>query len=84
MSAWPTVQRLAKGGQNSLPEMAPGGVLVGCDAGTLNGVKIKGNHRHGGMLAAESMFAALQLEEPPATLSDFSARLKQSAGQGTA
>ena len=54
---------LAKGGQNSLPEMAfPGGILVGCDAGTLNSVKIKGNHTamKSGMLAAEAAFDQLQ------------------------
>ena len=58
---------LAKGGQNSLPEMAfPGGILVGCDAGTLNSVKIKGNHTamKSGMLAAESIMASLQSEAP--------------------
>ena len=36
---------IAKGGLNSLPKMHfPGGLLIGCDAGTLNSVKIKGNH----------------------------------------
>lgn len=53
---------IAKGGYNSLPKMTfPGGILVGCDAGTLNFAKIKGNHTamKSGMLAAESIFAAL-------------------------
>ncbi|XQW86032.1 electron transfer flavoprotein-ubiquinone oxidoreductase [Thalassotalea piscium] len=53
---------LAKGGFNSLPKMTiPGGVLVGCEAGTINFAKIKGNHTamKTGMLAAESIFAAL-------------------------
>ena len=72
---------LAKGGLNSLPEMAfPGGVLVGCDAGTLNRVKIKGNHTamKSGMLAAESIMSALQSEgDAPAQL-DYSARLQDS------
>jgi electron-transferring-flavoprotein dehydrogenase len=36
---------IAKGGLQSLPKMTfPGGLLVGCDAGTLNFAKIKGNH----------------------------------------
>ena len=72
---------LAKGGQNSLPEMAfPGGVLVGCDAGTLNSVKIKGNHTamKSGMLAAESIMAALQSEAPPALLADLAGRISDS------
>ncbi len=54
---------LAKGGQNSLPKMTfPGGMLIGCDAGTLNSVKIKGNHTamKSGMLAAESIMSAFE------------------------
>lgn len=53
---------IAKGGFNSVPKMTfPGGLLVGCDAGTLNFAKIKGNHTamKSGMLAAESIFDAL-------------------------
>ena len=53
---------MAKGGFNSLPKMTmPGGVLVGCDAGTINFAKIKGNHTamKSGMLAAETIFEAL-------------------------
>jgi electron-transferring-flavoprotein dehydrogenase len=73
---------LAKGGKNSLPDMAfPGGVLIGCDAGTLNSVKIKGNHTamKSGMLAAESVMAALQTDgAAPARLDDFSARVNDS------
>jgi electron-transferring-flavoprotein dehydrogenase len=51
-----------KGGIASLPELVvPGGLLVGCEAGFLNGAKIKGSHTaiKTGMLAAESVFAAL-------------------------
>lgn len=53
---------IAKGGLNSLPKMSfPGGLLIGCDAGTLNFAKIKGNHTamKSGMLAAEAVFASL-------------------------
>ena len=53
---------MAKGGFNSLPKMTmPGAVLVGCDAGTINYAKIKGNHTamKSGMLAAEAIFDAL-------------------------
>jgi len=49
---------IAKGGLNSLPEMHfPGGMLIGCDAGTLNPAKIKGSHcaLRSGMLAAEQV-----------------------------
>ncbi|MFQ5547498.1 MAG: electron transfer flavoprotein-ubiquinone oxidoreductase [Woeseia sp.] len=51
-----------KGGLQSLPRLVfPGGLLVGCDAGFLNTVKIKGAHTaiKTGMLAAESVFSAL-------------------------
>jgi electron-transferring-flavoprotein dehydrogenase len=53
---------IAKGGLNSLPKMCfPGGLLIGCDAGTLNFAKIKGTHTamKSGLLAAESIFDAL-------------------------
>jgi len=51
-----------KGGLQSLPALVfPGGLLVGCAAGFLNGVKIKGAHTaiKSGMLAAESVYEAL-------------------------
>jgi electron-transferring-flavoprotein dehydrogenase len=51
------------GGVQSLPKLAfPGGVLIGCEAGTLNMPKIKGTHTamKSGMLAAEAAFAALK------------------------
>jgi len=54
---------LNKGGLNSLPRMHfPGGLLIGCDAGTLNAAKIKGSHTamRSGMLAAETVFEALK------------------------
>ena len=65
---------IAKGGLNSLPKMTfPGGVLVGCDAGTLNFAKIKGNHTamKSGMLAAETIFTALQQEKAGTDLTEF-------------
>ena len=52
-----------KGGLQSLPQLVfPGGMLVGCDAGFLNGVKIKGAHLalKTGQLAAEAICAALK------------------------
>lgn len=53
---------LIQGGYNSLPRMSfPGGLLIGCDAGTLNYSKIKGSHTamKSGMIAAETLFAEL-------------------------
>ncbi|MDN5938838.1 MAG: electron transfer flavoprotein-ubiquinone oxidoreductase [Salinisphaera sp.] len=53
---------ITKGGYNSLPEMVfPGGALIGCNAGTLNFAKIKGNHTamKSGMLAADAAVVAL-------------------------
>nr|WP_262411539.1 electron transfer flavoprotein-ubiquinone oxidoreductase [Halomonas utahensis] len=54
---------ITKGGYNSLPKMSfPGGLLLGCDAGTLNSSKIKGSHTamKSGMLGAETVFEAIQ------------------------
>ena len=51
-----------KGGLQSLPKLTfPGGMLVGCGAGFLNGVKIKGAHTaiKTGMQAAEAVQSAL-------------------------
>lgn len=53
---------ISKGGLQSLPKMTfPGGLLIGCDAGTLNFAKIKGNHTamKSGMLAAEVVHKAI-------------------------
>jgi electron-transferring-flavoprotein dehydrogenase len=71
-----------KGGLQSLPKLTfPGGMLVGCDAGFLNGAKIKGAHTaiKTGMLAAESVHAALAGGASGQTeLVDFEARVKAS------
>ncbi|WP_375539568.1 electron transfer flavoprotein-ubiquinone oxidoreductase [Rugamonas fusca] len=53
---------ITAGGLQSLPKLVfPGGALIGCDAGFLNMSRIKGSHAaiKSGMLAAESVFAAL-------------------------
>jgi len=55
-----------KGGLQSLPKLVfPGGMLVGCDAGFLNTVKIKGAHTaiKTGMLAGESVYDALASDD---------------------
>jgi electron-transferring-flavoprotein dehydrogenase len=63
-----------KGGLQSLPKLTfPGGVLVGCDAGFLNGAKVKGAHNaiKTGMLAAESTYAALAKGDAYSELTDY-------------
>ncbi len=73
---------IAKGGLNSLPKMSfNGGLLVGCDAGTLNFAKIKGNHTamKSGMLAAETLFSALsQGDDGGNDLTGFADAIKNS------
>lgn len=57
---------LNEGGYHAIPEKltVPGAALIGCCAGFLNAVKIKGSHTalKSGMLAAEAAFAALTTE----------------------
>lgn len=73
---------IAKGGLNSLPKMSfSGGLLAGCDAGTLNFAKIKGNHTamKSGMLAAETLFTALQQDDAGGKdLTDFASAIADS------
>ncbi|RHY02048.1 hypothetical protein DYB36_008733 [Aphanomyces astaci] len=52
----------ARGGYHAIPKLTfPGGALIGCSAGFLNSIKIKGSHTamKSGMLAAEAAYAAL-------------------------
>ncbi|WP_288985933.1 electron transfer flavoprotein-ubiquinone oxidoreductase [uncultured Pseudoalteromonas sp.] len=72
---------IAKGGLHSLPKMHfPGGLLVGCDAGTLNFAKIKGNHTamKSGIIAAEVIFNALQNDLANTDLTQYTAEFKKS------
>ena len=73
---------ISKGGYNSLPKMTfPGGLLLGCDAGTLNFSKIKGTHTamKCGMLGAEAVFEALKSgSEGKEELSAFTEKYEQS------
>ena len=67
---------LNEGGWQSLPNcIAPGAVLIGCAAGTLNVAKIKGIHTamKSGMLAAEELIASKTFK-----LSEYNRNLKQS------
>lgn len=55
---------ISEGGIQSLPELIfPGGALIGCSAGMVNVPRIKGSHNaiKSGMLAAESVFATLNI-----------------------
>lgn len=72
---------IAKGGFNSLPQMHfPGGLLIGCDAGTLNFAKIKGTHTamKSGMVAAEALYTALAEDAPPRSLATYQSAFEQS------
>ncbi|WP_340679753.1 electron transfer flavoprotein-ubiquinone oxidoreductase [Paraglaciecola sp.] len=74
---------IAKGGFNSLPKMTfPGGLLLGCDAGTLNFAKIKGNHTamKSGLIAAQTLFEELKNTETSGgkDLSVYADNFKQS------
>jgi len=56
---------LNEGGFHSIPKLTfPGGVLIGCGAGFLNGVKIKGAHTamKSGMVAAEAAYQRLVVD----------------------
>lgn len=53
---------LNEGGWHAIPKLTfPGGALIGCSAGFLNAVKIKGSHTamKSGMLAAEAIYPLL-------------------------
>ncbi len=71
-----------KGGLQSLPKLVfPGGMLVGCDAGFLNSVRIKGAHTaiKTGALAAETVHAALAGGDPgQQELTGFETRVRDS------
>jgi electron-transferring-flavoprotein dehydrogenase len=72
---------LAKGGLNSLVKMHfAGGLIIGCDAGTLNSVKIKGNHTamKSGMIAAETVVKAVQDGKQHSDLTSFADNFKAS------
>ena len=71
---------LNEGGFQSLPKLTfPGGVLIGCAAGTLNVPKIKGTHTamKSGMVAAEAIAGALAGDRP-AEVTAYAEMLKES------
>ncbi|MCW8869218.1 MAG: NAD(P)/FAD-dependent oxidoreductase, partial [Proteobacteria bacterium] len=73
---------LNKGGFQSLPKLTfPGGLLVGCDAGFLNPVKIKGTHTalKSGLIAAETLAKHLMTTEPNSELTLYAEEIKRSS-----
>lgn len=72
---------ITKGGFNSLPKMSfPGGLILGCDAGTLNFSKIKGSHTamKSGLLGAEAVVEALKEGKDGEELKSFADKFKAS------
>jgi electron-transferring-flavoprotein dehydrogenase len=72
---------ITKGGLNCLPKMTfQGGLVVGCDAGTLNFAKIKGTHTamKSGLVAAEELFKAIQAGRANDEVTEFTAAFEAS------
>lgn len=72
---------ITKGGLQSQPKMSfPGGLLIGDDAGTLNFAKIKGSHTamKSGMIAAETVMAAITNERANDDLAEYAENYKSS------
>lgn len=72
---------LSVGGYQSLPKLSfPGGVMVGCSAGFLNLVKIKGTHTamKSGMVAAEVIANSLKKGESGVDLISYESAVKSS------
>lgn len=73
---------LTEGGWQSVPKLAfPGGALVGCAAGFMNVPRIKGSHNAiiSGMLAAETLAAALQAGRANDELTAYDQAWRESA-----
>ncbi len=72
---------IAAGGLQSLPELAfAGGALIGCEAGFMNGSRIKGVHAaiKSGVLAAEAAFDALAAKRSNDVLTAYPQAFRQS------
>ncbi|WP_397506021.1 electron transfer flavoprotein-ubiquinone oxidoreductase [Qipengyuania sp. R86523] len=70
-----------EGGWQSVPKLAfPGGALIGCAAGFVNVPRIKGSHTamKSGMLAAESIAAAIAGGAEHSELMDYDAAVRSS------
>ena len=69
------------GGWQSVPKLAfPGGALIGCAAGFVNVPRIKGSHTamKSGMLAAESVAAAVAAGHEHTELMEYDAAVRDS------
>jgi electron-transferring-flavoprotein dehydrogenase len=72
---------LTEGGYQSVPKLTfPGGALIGCDAGFMNVPRIKGSHNAmlSGMMAAETVAAALGAGRDHDELADYEAAWRSS------
>jgi electron-transferring-flavoprotein dehydrogenase len=72
---------ITEGGLQAVPKLAfPGGALIGCAAGFVNVPRIKGSHNamKTGMLAAESVFAAIQDGRSGDTLESYEQAFQRS------
>ncbi len=70
-----------EGGWQSVPKLAfPGGALIGCSAGFVNVPRSKGTHTamKSGMLAAESIAAAVAAGREKDALDDYDAAVRES------
>ncbi|WP_346783785.1 electron transfer flavoprotein-ubiquinone oxidoreductase [Aurantiacibacter flavus] len=70
-----------EGGWQSVPQLAfPGGALIGCAAGFVNVPRIKGSHTamKSGMLAAESVAAAIAAGREHDAVMEYDAALRES------
>ena len=69
---------LNKGGIQSIPKLTiPGGILVGCEAGFMNGAKIKGTHTamQSGITAAEVIVSQIQTDNPGNEIENYNQEL---------
>lgn len=70
-----------EGGWQSVPKLAfPGGALIGCAAGFVNVPRIKGSHTamKSGMLAADSIAAAIAAGSEHTEVGEYEANLRES------
>ena len=73
---------LTEGGYQSVPKLTfPGGALIGCDAGFMNVPRIKGSHNAmlSGMMAAETVAAALAAGRTHDEIADYETSWRASA-----
>ena len=73
---------LNEGGFQSLPKLTfPGGLLLGCEAGTLNILKIKGTHTAiaSGIIAAKSYFQSISNDMCSSELKNYQINFEKSS-----